>query len=165
MLGLAVELRVGRLESLHLLALFDRRTVIDEGPDRNPLRQLLQSADVIDVVVRRDQVVDLRDAGVGDRQHEPIGVASAGVAGVNERRLPGGRDEQRRLPPFGVDDVDLQRLGAPAARAAPTDKHSDQRDRQRERLHGPLHFVTGTKRATMPGVDCESTWPGSWSVT
>ena len=113
-LGLAVELGIRRLEALDLLALFDGRTVIDERPDRNPLRQLLHAADVIDVIVRRDQVVDLRDTGVGEAAMMPIGVAPAGIAAVEQRRLPGRRHEEGRLPSLGVDDVDLQRLGASA---------------------------------------------------
>ena len=42
-LRLAVQLGIGGLEALHLLALFDGRTVIDEGPDRDALDELLQA--------------------------------------------------------------------------------------------------------------------------
>ena len=76
------------------------------------LRELLQPADVIDVVVREHQIVDLLQPGVGDDRHDPIGVAVAGIPGVDQQRLPRRRHEQRRLPAFGVDDVDVERLGA-----------------------------------------------------
>ena len=39
-LGLAVQLRVCRLEALHLFPLFNARPVIDEVRDRDPLGQL-----------------------------------------------------------------------------------------------------------------------------
>ena len=47
------------------------------------------AADVIDVVMRRDQIVDLLDAGVVDRRHDAIEIAAAGIAGVDQERLTG----------------------------------------------------------------------------
>jgi hypothetical protein len=79
--------------------------VIDERADRDPLRELLQSADVIDVVVRGDQKIDLGDAGVLDRVHQAVGVTAARIAGVDEHGLSRRRDPQRRLSAFRVDHV------------------------------------------------------------
>jgi hypothetical protein len=84
--------------------------VVDEVRDRNALGELQHAADVIDVVVRRDQKVDLLQPRIVDRRHDPIAVAVAGIAAVDKQRLPGRRDPQCRLPPFGVDDVHLERL-------------------------------------------------------
>ena len=57
-LRLAVQLGVCRLKALDLLAHLDVRTVIDVVSNRHPLRQLRHAANVIDVVVRGDEIVD-----------------------------------------------------------------------------------------------------------
>ena len=109
---LAVQLRVRLLEARDLLALFDARPVIEEMLDRDPLRQLLHAADVIDVVVREQQVVDLLEPELRHDRHDPIGVAAAGIAGIDQQRLAGRRHEQRGLAAFGVDDIDVERFGS-----------------------------------------------------
>ena len=58
-----VQLGVGLLEARDLLTLFDAWTVIDEVLDRNALRQLLQTANVIDVIVGHEHIVDLCQRG------------------------------------------------------------------------------------------------------
>jgi hypothetical protein len=95
-LRLGVELGIGGLEAFDLLArlrnrdavgawrnlrhlrALNRRAVIDEGADRNTLRELDQVADVIDVVMGRDEVIDLFHPGVGDRGHDPVEIRAPG---------------------------------------------------------------------------------------
>ena len=72
-----------------------------------PAGELRHRAEVIAVVVRGDQVIDLRHAGVLHGGHDPVGVARRGraaVAGVDEQRLAGRRHEQR-----GVAALDVER--------------------------------------------------------
>ena len=85
--------------------------MIDERLDRDPLRKLLHPADMVDVVVRADQIIDLFHARVGDGRHDAIGITAARIPAVHEHRLARRRDPQRRLSAFGVDDVDLQGTG------------------------------------------------------
>ena len=95
--------------------------------------ELGHRAEVIAVPVRRDQVVDLREAGILDGGHDALGVARRGraaVARVDQQRLAGRRDEQRRVAAFDVDDVDVQGLrraalgGRNAAASARVSRHN-----------------------------------------
>ena len=109
-LGRAAELLVGGREVLDLLFRLGVRAVIDVVGDRDPLGQLLEPADVVDVIVRREEIVQLGDAGVAQHRQDARQVALARVAAVDEQRLAGRRDEERRLAAFGVGDVDVERL-------------------------------------------------------
>ena len=60
---LAVDSCVGRLESGHCLCCLDALAVVHEVSDGNTLRQRFEASDVIRVVVRADEVVDLSHAG------------------------------------------------------------------------------------------------------
>ncbi len=95
------------------LAGFDRGAVIDERLHRHARDELGHAAHVVPVIVRHDEVVDLRQARALDRGRNAIGVAAveAGPSGVDEHRLAGGRHDQRRLSAFDVDDVDVERIG------------------------------------------------------
>ena len=112
--------------------------MIDEGSDRDTFRQLDQVADVIDVIVRRDEVVDLFHARVGDGGHDPVQIPGSGEAGVDDRRLARGRDVEGRFSALDVDDPDLERLGVPGLRGE--QRHTTKDDEQccREALHPDL---------------------------
>ena len=113
-LGLGVKRRVRVLEKgVRKFARLDVGAVIDELADRNLGRQFGQAAEVIAVPVRDDQMVDLLEPGVFDRIHDAARIANrrgAGIAGIDEQRLAGRRDEQawrcrprrrsRRCPAF-----------------------------------------------------------------
>jgi hypothetical protein len=109
-LRFAVELGVRLLKPRDLLAGFRRLAVVDEVRDRDALRQFLEPAHVIHVVVRGDGVVDLLHARIRQREHQPIGVAPSRIAAVDEDGLAGWRDIQHRFAAFGIDDVNLERL-------------------------------------------------------
>ncbi len=87
--------------------------MIDEGPDWNAFRQLDQVADVIHVVVRGDQIVDLFHTRVSDRGHDPIQVSRTRETRVDEGRLARWRHVQGGLAAFNVDDPDVERFRAP----------------------------------------------------
>jgi hypothetical protein len=87
--------------------------VIDELLDGNHGGQLRNSAGVIDVEVRGDEVIDLLAAHfvlkhVGDA----LGVAAvvAGPAGVHQDSLAGGRHNQGRSAAFDIDPLNFERI-------------------------------------------------------
>ncbi len=131
---LAVQLRVRLLEPRDLLALFDARPVIEEMRDRDPLRQFLHAADVIDVVVREQQVIDLLEPDLRHDRHDPIRVAAAGIPGIDQQRLAGRRNEQRGFSTLGVDDVDVERFGSSLRRWQRSREYECEDDPQ-----GPTH--------------------------
>lgn len=86
--------------------------MINEPADRNAAGDLRHRAKVIGVVVGGNQMVDLRETGILDRGHDAIRIAHrrwSPVAGVDEQRLPGRRDEQRGVSTFHVDHVNVER--------------------------------------------------------
>ena len=83
-LSILLEHRIDLCARLHV------GPVVDELSDGNPRRELGKAADVIAVVVRRDQMIDLRDPGVLDGRHDAVGVADRGgarVPGIDEDRF------------------------------------------------------------------------------
>src|SRR5206468_5189915 len=108
-LRLAIELCVRGLKTLDLLSRFGhwntvwprrdlrhvrsfhRRPVIDKRPDWNTARELHEIADVIDVVMSRDQVVDARDPGICDGRHDAIEVSGARESRIGRRCMTGLR--------------------------------------------------------------------------
>jgi hypothetical protein len=57
-------------------------------------------------------VIDLRDASGAERIGDAPEVTFARIAGVDQQRLAGRADEERRLPTLGIDVVDRQRSGS-----------------------------------------------------
>ena len=59
-----------------------------------------------------EQVVELSDAGVLSGGCDPIGVTpiESWPTGIDQHRLAGRRDEERRLATLDVDDVDVERV-------------------------------------------------------
>ena len=144
MLRLRVELGVRGLKAGNLLAQrrdgsLHRGPVIDEMRDWDALRELLQAADMIDVVVRGHQVVDLRHAGIGESRHDPVGVPATGAAGVHEHGLPARRHVERGLSAFGIDGVDLERLRFRGLTEEDDGAQDDSREQYCQALHSFLH--------------------------
>jgi hypothetical protein len=90
----------------------DRFSVIDEHADRNPRGDGGGVADVIVVVVRDQQVVQPGQAGLLHRGEHPIDIAIpvSRMPCVDQHRLAGRGDEERRLASFDVDEVDVERF-------------------------------------------------------
>src|SRR5271167_1747463 len=86
--------------------------VIDESADGNFLDELGHPADVVEVIVSDQNIIELRDAGALRGSGDAIGVAAlvVGPAGVDEKRLSGRGDEEGRLASFNIDEIDLERL-------------------------------------------------------
>ncbi len=103
---------------------FCGRSVIVEPLDRHPLRELGKPADVIAVIVRQHEVIDLLHARVFERQHDAIGIAPSRIADVDEQRLTGRSHEQRCLAAFRVDVIDLQRFRGRLRRCRRAQSHT-----------------------------------------
>ena len=86
-------------------------TVIIEALNRHSLRELGKPADVIAVIVRQHEVVDLLHACIFEREHDAIGIASSRITDVDEQRLTRRSHEQGCLAALGIDVIDLQRFG------------------------------------------------------
>jgi len=87
--------------------------MIEELADGDSLDELGDAADVIDMEMGDEQVIDAGDAGVVHGLLDPAGVAAVGggPAGVYEERSAGRGDEQRRLATLDIDGVNEQVMG------------------------------------------------------
>src|SRR5262245_50113175 len=93
--GVAIQRRIDLREELIRLFIGLRvRSMIDELTDGNPAGQFGHAAEVIEVPVSGDQVVDLREAGIIYSFHDASGVASrrAKISGIDKNRLPRWRN-------------------------------------------------------------------------
>jgi hypothetical protein len=90
--------------------LFDPVAVIVEPAEGNHLGERFEAANMVSMPVADHDVFDPRQARFlsGCEDSLRIAVAVAGIAGVEQQRVPSGRDEQRRRSSFDVDPVDLQ---------------------------------------------------------
>ena len=86
--------------------------VVQELAYGDALDQLRQSAHVVVMEVRGQQMVDARDAGVAHGSLDAHGVApiGGGPAGVDEQRCARRGHQQRGLAAFHIDGVDEQVL-------------------------------------------------------
>ena len=120
-----------------------RGVVIDEGTNRDQLRQFRHGAVVVSVKVRQEEIVDLLDAGCLRGRENAIRIAcfrriagnrrertSAGKSGVDQQRFAGRRYHQCGLPAFDVDEIDVERLllGRGEIRYEPGDHHEPPAD-------------------------------------
>ena len=87
--------------------------MVDEAADGDLRGELGDAADVVDVIVGDDEVVDLADASLLAEGDDAVGVAGVGggPAGVDEEAFAGGGDEEGRLTAFDVGEVDLEGAG------------------------------------------------------
>ena len=109
-----------------------RIAVIEEAVEvRDGIRRR-RAADMIPVVVRREEVVDLRQAGRAHRRRNPRRVTFARrgrrTAGIDQQRLSGGRHDQRGAAAFDVDLINAEGIGrADRTGGQQRGQHEDQR--------------------------------------
>ena len=84
--------------------------MIDKCADWNAAGQFYEIANVIDVIMSRDEIVDLLHACISDRRHNSIEIPRARKAGVDDGGLAGRRDIQGCLPTLDVNHPNLERL-------------------------------------------------------
>jgi len=77
-----------KLRRERLRRILHARPVIDEIANRKPGRQILYAADVIAVVVRDEEAIDVADTHLLRDRRDSIGIAVARAAGVDQERLP-----------------------------------------------------------------------------
>ena len=86
------------------------RPVIDKILDGDAGSKLYHAARMVHVIVRKDQIIDLRDARLPGHSHNAVGIARAGPAGIHQQGLAGRGQDQRRLAAFDIDEIDFQSL-------------------------------------------------------
>src|SRR5579862_42829 len=86
--------------------------VIDEGSDLDTSDQLRNATNVVAMIVRDQDIVDLLDAGVVGGRHNAIRIAAFIIrpARIDQERLSGWTHNQSRLPTLYIDEIDLQGL-------------------------------------------------------
>ena len=84
--------------------------VVDEGAYRNDGGELWSAADMIVVIVGDEDEVNFFDASVvsGGDDASSVAIVVVGPAGVDEKGLSVGRDEESGLAAFDVDEINLQ---------------------------------------------------------
>ena len=113
-LCLGVERRVRlRQKRVGSFARLDVGAVIDELANLDLRSQLGHAAEMIAVPMRRDQMIDLLNAGVFHRIENAICVANrprAVIAGIDQQRLARRRNDQRGVAALDIDDINVERL-------------------------------------------------------
>ena len=87
--------------------------MVDELLDRDMGRKLRQTADMIVVVVRDNQVIDLLNAGVLDGRHDPSRITNgtvSTVSSIDKHRFSGRRDKKDGIAALHVDYINVQRF-------------------------------------------------------
>ena len=123
--GLELEVLLARL----LPALVEQAVVVDVA-DRHAGGEGGGAAEVVEVVVGGDEVVDVLHPGLGGGLVDPAGVAVAGVAGVDQHRFAGGRDDERGGSPFDVDPDDVEAAVGLAGAKRRGQDHEDEEKKQ-----------------------------------
>ena len=115
---------MNRVRSCHsLLRIVIHAAVVDEGLNRDQLRQFGHTARMVGVKMRHQQEVDAGYAGVFRGGKNPLRVTRlsrvasprsesprARKSRVNEQRLASRSDDEGGLPAFHIDEVDIERL-------------------------------------------------------
>ena len=109
-LALVALVDVGVVENIGIFAVLVIGAVVHEVHDRELFGELGHSAHVVGVVVGDHQVIDLLHARGLGRRGDAIGIAVVvpRPAGIDQHGFTGGRDQQRGLASFDVDEVDFQ---------------------------------------------------------
>jgi hypothetical protein len=86
--------------------------MIYKGADLHAVGELRHSADVVAVVMRDQNVIELLETGSLGSGHDSLGVPAieARPSGIDQQRLPGRTNYKRRLSSLNVDRVNLERL-------------------------------------------------------
>ena len=105
--------QIGAVKLLAALVVFHALAVIDEIVDRQLARKLRNAAHMVFVEVRDQKVIDGFYAGVFGRGRDAVGIPAviAGPARIDQHGFPRRGHEERRLPAFYVDEIDLEILG------------------------------------------------------
>ena len=84
--------------------------MVNELLDRDMRREFRKTADMVVVVVRDNQVIDLLDAGVIDGRHNAPCIANGAVStvpSIDEHRFPGRDDKKNGIAALHVDHINI----------------------------------------------------------
>ena len=93
--------------------------MIDELLNGDAFREFQKATNMVAVVVSRNQVIDLFEAGIPDSGHDAIRVAHRRrprIPRIDENRLPRGRNIKLGIAPLDIHHIDVQRLRRPILR-------------------------------------------------
>ena len=113
--------------------------MIEKSADRNQLHQFGEAADMVDVVMRRQQIVDAAQSFRFQRGGDALGIADRLVAearrpaAVDHQRFVVGGDEQRAARPFEIELDDAQAVRGGSRLCRPRQQRCGQ---NRTKLHG-----------------------------
>ena len=110
--GLAGNFHVAVVGPGRVRGSFRVRAVVEKRTDLHLRGQLRHAPRVIGMVVGKDRIVDVVDAGRFGGGDDAVRVASVEIvpARVDQQRFALRIDDQRRLASFHVDEINLQQL-------------------------------------------------------
>ena len=144
-----------------LLRFSGHRAVIDERADRHERGELGRPAVMVRVEMRDQKKVDPLQRGIANGSRDAVRVARltrvtglrlecalvSGKSGIDEQRLTRGRHDERRLPAFDVDEVDVERPRGSRSEAF-AEMRRPQCRRREDQCNGEskrhLHLLAGT---------------------
>ena len=111
--------------------------------DGNPRGELRETAVVVGVPVRDDEVIDPGKPGVARGLHDSRGVtdrSGPGISSVDQQRLAGRGDHERRIASFHIHDVNVQRLRSLALAREERGAQNDDDEARESEPHRALSF-------------------------
>ena len=100
-------------EVVRQLARLNIRAVIDEFSNRNLRSEFGQSSKVIAMPMSDDQMIDLLKSRILDGRRDTACIARsrcARISRIDQERFARRRNEKRCVPPFYIDDINLEIL-------------------------------------------------------
>ncbi len=101
------------------------------------MAEFRHAAEMIAVIMRQDQMIDLGQTGITNGLHDAAGIAFRGkvadIAGVDQDRFAGRRDEQGPVSALDVHDINIQSV---AGLRRDGGSRKQQGSKTNERAHG-----------------------------
>ena len=91
-----------------IVGIFFGNAVVVKGDDGEFFRDIRRAAEMIDVEMGGDEVIDLLDADIAGGFDDAFGIAFAGHAGIDEDGFTGGSDDERCSASFDIDPVQVE---------------------------------------------------------
>ena len=91
-------------------ALFHAWPMIDVTADWGPCGEFLKAADVVNVIMRDDPVIDLPDARRVDNLHQTVAIALPRISGVFQQCFSRERNVQHRVTAVHIGYMHIERL-------------------------------------------------------
>src|ERR1019366_8165855 len=94
------------------VGVFPVGSMVQKSADLDHPRQFRHSPYMVAMIMSRQHVIDLLDSRLFRRLHNSSGMRpmETGETGINQQGLPRRTDNERGLPAFHVNGINLQRL-------------------------------------------------------